>query len=90
MICDDLKASRPPLALRLLRVPRLVVTLQQPTEGVGWGGGGDDGPTLMGIFYFHLTAEAAADALSAEPSPATKLLARYFARAPTEEKVREA
>lgn len=69
----------------------LLVTVQVPQDAPGiFSGSQDRVPTLTAAFTFHLSAAALADAASDSPSPAVQLLARYYARAMTDQEVKKA
>jgi len=73
-----------------LAVPQvLLVTVGVPQEAPGLlTGSQDKSPTLTAAFTFHLSSAAQADAASASPSAAIRLLARYYARATGDSEVK--
>jgi len=74
-----------------LQLPQLLlVTVQVPQESPGlFSGAQDKGSTLTAAFTFHLRKEAIADAASATPSAAVRLLARYYERATSDQEVKK-
>jgi len=74
-----------------LVVPQLLlVTVAVPQEAPGlFSGSQDNRPTLTAAYTFHLTRAAQEDAASASPSAAAQLLARYYARAMSDQEVKK-
>jgi len=74
-----------------LQLPQvLLVTVQVPQEAPGlFSGSQDKGSALTAAFTFHLRKEVLANAASAAPSAAVQLLARYYARATSDQEMKK-
>jgi len=90
-LAERMPLPPPAPAAEGLTLPQLLlVTVAVPQEAPGlFTGAQDRCSTLTAAFTFHLSASARADAASASPSAAVRLLARYYERATSEQEVKK-